>query len=665
MAALRAMLQLRPGSTSSHTTMNSQLHSNSHSPLLSPADTASSISAVQSTGLQSNISTTSASNRVSSSIQAHKKPFQNLGLHSGAASGNLGLVKFALDNGQPIDSVINGVLPIHAACCSNANVPVVLFLIEHGADVNAQRCPRKYGGERAVGSQAVGTTGSTPLHFAAANGCLTIVEILLRHGAIADLADKYGTTPYAVATSRNHPEIANLLHEHAAMQRGLHVFTPDAEIKDGRDRDPFISPRNSGDFSRRVSAIMAPTRPCIYQSEPSSQSLIPPSHIVTTTMSAAAIHNLNQRRVSLPCIMESPSSPTISSAPRQSCDLGRPPLSREPFHTKFEPTDVRPSASDQKISNSSTPFQIRNFGPREKAQSSQNGLLSVLESSIINSRRKSADIAGTGLLSPPTVRSIHRRISLDQILPERPMNSKIRRDSDASTSETVVSDPSSCSTLVDDSEKPRNDSRAESRTIGRSISQPPLPLEEAIKLEVPESRARKSFDLRLFASHRQQAVTKGDEKVQNWSYRRRSIQEPFLINDFDDEKDNFLGQSSKLSLSTSTSTVQDFSPRDHSKINSKHCSSFSGSATISGRISRLWTNGSSRDIQGNFAHRKGGSAGSVGSFGLGGEDGAWIASDNSKGDVEVTPLSVTNRDIGGDKSRAGVMSRFSGIWSRR
>ncbi|KAH7047077.1 ankyrin repeat-containing domain protein, partial [Linnemannia elongata] len=98
--------------------------------------------------------------------------------------------KFALDNGQPIDSVINGVLPIHAACCSNGNVAVVLFLIERGADVNSRRYPRKYSGDRLVGAQTVGTTGSTPLHFAAANGCLAIVEILLRHGATPDLADK-------------------------------------------------------------------------------------------------------------------------------------------------------------------------------------------------------------------------------------------------------------------------------------------------------------------------------------------------------------------------------------------------------------------------------------------------------------------------------------------
>ncbi|KAK3847292.1 MAG: ankyrin repeat-containing domain protein, partial [Linnemannia gamsii] len=95
--------------------------------------------------------------------------------------------KFALDNGQPIDSVVNGVYAIHAACCNN-NVAVVLYLIEHGADVNARRLPRKYSPEKGV--QTVGTTGSTPLHFAAANGCHNVVDILLRHGAIVDMTDK-------------------------------------------------------------------------------------------------------------------------------------------------------------------------------------------------------------------------------------------------------------------------------------------------------------------------------------------------------------------------------------------------------------------------------------------------------------------------------------------
>ncbi|KAG0001988.1 hypothetical protein BGZ79_003839 [Entomortierella chlamydospora] len=613
--------------------------------------TTTTTSSTQSAPLQNTVATTSASSRVSSATNPNKKPFQNLGLHSGAASGNLGLVKFALDNGQPIDSVVNGVLPIHAACCSNANIAVVLFLIEHGSDVNARRQPRKYGGERAVGSQAVGTTGSTPLHFAAANGCQTVVEILLRHGAIADLADKYGTTPYIVAVARNHPDIANLLHQHASMQRGLQEFTPDSDIGDGRDKDSFISPRNSGDFSRRVSAIMAPTRPCTIQTE-SSQLLSSPPHIITTTISAAA-RNLNQRRVSLPSIMESPSSPTAPSAPRQSCDLGRPPLSREPFDTASEPII-------QTTSTNSPSSHSWGFSLRDKPHSSQN-----FASSLLTGRRKSVDISAMGPVSPPTVHKIHRRASLDQISAEKLMDSKSRRDSDVSISETVVSGPSSCSTLaspmmlgsngseslLDDSEEMRVMSSAESSSMERSLSQPSLPLEGGVIRRLPESNARKSFDLRLFASPRQQVIVNDDAKPQIWSYRRRSIQEPFLSND-NDEKFNY--------------SSQEISPQGNGRNNGKHRTSFPGNATISGRLSRLWTNGPGRDIQENIVHRKGGSAGSIGLFEVeDGEDDVWSPNNLAKNSVNRVEMSPVNKEMGADKARVGVLSRFSGIWSRR
>jgi ankyrin repeat protein len=43
-----------------------------------------------------------------------------------------------LNNGQPVNSVLDGVLPLHAAC-AGGNVQVVRLLIDHGADVNAPR----------------------------------------------------------------------------------------------------------------------------------------------------------------------------------------------------------------------------------------------------------------------------------------------------------------------------------------------------------------------------------------------------------------------------------------------------------------------------------------------------------------------------------------------
>ena len=70
--------------------------------------------------------------------KCHLSPVPHLGLHSAAANGDVGLVQYALSHGQPINSVLDGVLPLHAAC-SGGNDLVVKLLIEKGADVNASR----------------------------------------------------------------------------------------------------------------------------------------------------------------------------------------------------------------------------------------------------------------------------------------------------------------------------------------------------------------------------------------------------------------------------------------------------------------------------------------------------------------------------------------------
>lgn len=58
---------------------------------------------------------------------------------------------------------------------------------------------------------APGATGSTALHVACANGCIKIVDLLLRNGAAVDVRDKYGSTPMDLAVAKHHTDIVKLL----------------------------------------------------------------------------------------------------------------------------------------------------------------------------------------------------------------------------------------------------------------------------------------------------------------------------------------------------------------------------------------------------------------------------------------------------------------------
>lgn len=72
-------------------------------------------------------------------------------------SHHAGLATYALNTGQPVNSVLDGVLPLHVACSGGSEV-VVRLLIERGADVNAARLPRKYAGKKESGV-TIGTSG--------------------------------------------------------------------------------------------------------------------------------------------------------------------------------------------------------------------------------------------------------------------------------------------------------------------------------------------------------------------------------------------------------------------------------------------------------------------------------------------------------------------------
>jgi hypothetical protein len=93
-----------------------------------------------------------------SSSWTYVPPVPNLELHSAAADGNVGLVHYALTHGQPINSVLHGVQPIHAAA-AGGSISAMRMLIERGADVNAPRLPRRYSNEKKRGAPALGAAG--------------------------------------------------------------------------------------------------------------------------------------------------------------------------------------------------------------------------------------------------------------------------------------------------------------------------------------------------------------------------------------------------------------------------------------------------------------------------------------------------------------------------
>lgn len=82
----------------------------------------------------------------------------NLELHSAAAEGNVGLVHYALTHGQPINSILHGLQPIHAAA-AGGSLSALRMLIDRGADVNAPRLPRRYSSEKNKDAPSVGVAG--------------------------------------------------------------------------------------------------------------------------------------------------------------------------------------------------------------------------------------------------------------------------------------------------------------------------------------------------------------------------------------------------------------------------------------------------------------------------------------------------------------------------
>ncbi|KAK3847293.1 MAG: hypothetical protein J3R72DRAFT_189627 [Linnemannia gamsii] len=529
------------------------------------------------------------------------------------------------------------------------------------------------------------------------------------------------------------------------MQRGVQDLTPDTEA-----RDPWPERRGSTETSRRGATVVTPapsipsststtpstrSSPSGHSKDSSAQSL-PATSPSTSRGSYSTTRVVGQRRISLPSITESPSSPNIPTAPRQSCDFGRVPQSTEPLvrsttslrSTNSQPTRNNPSNMTLASTRPSMDEHRRQEPSRRSMQRShttqggeqQGKFQREAGETPAMKRRKSMESAK--FLSPNSaMMSVSRRKSFDQLSSLRNSDSKSRRSSDASstasqktgssdssgTTNTSMSEhtPESVSESLS-SDYPHQASGSEIRALYlsgrtdsgnasmqpspliRSISQPVI---EQVKPRRPpvsfasEVVARQSLDLQRLAMN-QERVTESerlngqlkndsDSDLPGQLYRRRTMQEanmnpsrlsilprhhsagpttqsaPTTPEEMPGSGKGSQYQQQQCHSDGSSKGMQDIAaPR----LSTSSISSLSGSSTVSGRFSRMWTSSAAE------------------SAAAGGKEnntpitvmGNWNAGDFGEASAEAAAQSLVRPDLARARG-GGMLNRLSGIWSRR
>ncbi len=110
--------------------------------------------------------------------------------------GQFDIARYLAEKGGDVNAVSTNGTGYNAltGAVTGGHTEIVKWLLESGADPNYRYGP-----------------GYTPLLTAAANGRLDVVKLLLAHGADASVQTNDGKSALALATERNHPEVAAFL----------------------------------------------------------------------------------------------------------------------------------------------------------------------------------------------------------------------------------------------------------------------------------------------------------------------------------------------------------------------------------------------------------------------------------------------------------------------
>lgn len=124
-------------------------------------------------------------------------------VHNAALQGNVTEMKLLVKQGANINELDKiGCTPLHWAVYYRY-VPLVKYLLEHGAKVDVQ----------ATDEWSGMLQGNTPLIVASYYGYYPIVELLLKHGADKNIKNKYGYNARMYANEFGHKAVLRILNK--------------------------------------------------------------------------------------------------------------------------------------------------------------------------------------------------------------------------------------------------------------------------------------------------------------------------------------------------------------------------------------------------------------------------------------------------------------------